>query len=723
LTTRCLRVWAGQPTPLGATWDGEGVNFALFSENASAVELCLFDPPPPGAPQELAQEIARIPLPERSRDIWHAYLPDVRPGQHYGYRVRGPWAPAEGHRFNPCKLLVDPYARALSAELRWSDVLFGHDPATLPLGSAPDPRDSATSAPKSVVVDTAFSWGEDRPPRVPWNRSVLYECHVKGMTQLHPEVPSELRGTYLGLSSEPVIDHLLSLGVTAVNLLPVQQASIDPFLAGRNLTNYWGYNTLAFFAPDLRFATREAGPDGAVREFKSMTKAFHRAGIEVILDVVYNHTVEGGPQGPTLSFRGIDNASYYRLNAENRREYIDFTGTGNTWNVLHPRALQLILDSLRYWVCEMHVDGFRFDLATVLAREPDAMTPSARFLEVVRQDPVLSRVKLVAEPWDLGPSGYQLGAFPFGWSEWNGRYRDAVRRFWRGDPGRVPELASRLAGSSDIFAGSGRGPHASINFVTCHDGFTLQDLVSYERKHNQANGEENRDGSDDNESSNWGCEGFPAPEAVLRARERARRNILATLLLSQGVPMLSHGDELSHTQYGNNNPYCQDSELTWLHWKLDPAQESFLAFVRQVLFVRRENPVFRRRRFFQGNALPGSGVKDVSWIGPSGVELSQSDWNDANNRILGMLVPGDAGDESDARGRPLQTVSVNARTLLLLLNSSARSQQFSLPPLNSKGEWRELLNTAHPARRTLRTPGVNLAAHSIILLCHERVSP
>ncbi len=723
MTTNPFRVWTGQPAPLGATWDGEGVNFALFSEHASAVELCLFAPPPPGAAPEAGPEIARIPLTERSRDVWHAYLPDVRPCQHYGYRVHGLWAPAEGHRFNPQKLLVDPYGRALSAELRWNEVLFGHDPATNPPGSAPDSRDSAHAVPKSVVIDSAFSWGDDTPPRVPWNRSVLYECHVKGMTKLHPQVPTERRGTYLGLSSEPVIDHLLSLGVTAVNLLPVQQSAIDMFLAARKLTNYWGYNTLAFFAPDVRFATSGAGPDGAVCEFKSMTKALHRAGIEVILDVVYNHTAEGGPLGPTLSFRGIDNASYYRLRPADRRENLDFTGTGNTWNVLHPRALQLVLDSLRYWVTEMHVDGFRFDLATVLAREPEAMTPEARFFEMVRQDPVLSRVKLVAEPWDLGPGGYQLGAFPFGWSEWNGRYRDAVRRFWRGDAGQVPELASRLAGSSDIFAGSGRGPHASINFATCHDGFTLEDLVSYERKHNEANGEENRDGSDTNWSFNWGYEGGPAPEAVNRLRKRAKHNIIATLLLSQGVPMLSHGDELSRTQRGNNNAYCHDSELTWLRWDLDPEQQEFLAFVREVLLVRRENPVFRRRRFFQGNALPGSGVKDVSWIGPDGAELTQSGWNDAENHILGMLVPGDASDESDSRGRPLQTNSGNARALLLLLNAGARSRHFAFPQIAGSGEWRELLSTAHPARRTRRSLGVNLAAHSIILLCHERVSP
>jgi len=722
LTARRFRVWAGKPTPLGATWDGEGVNFALFSDHASEVELCLFDPPLPGRHSEPGPEIARVALTEHSRDVWHAYLPDVRPGQHYGYRVHGLWAPAAGHRFNPNKLVIDPYARALSSELRWDEVLFGHDPTAIPVGSAPDPRDSAPAIPRSVVVDPAFSWGDDNRPRVPWNRSVLYECHVKGMTKLHPDVPTELRGTYLGLSSEPVIEHLLSLGVTAVNLLPVQQSAIDSFLAARQLTNYWGYNTLAFFAPDLRFATPGSGPEGAVSEFKSMTKALHRAGIEVILDVVYNHTAEGGPLGPTLSFRGIDNASYYRLRPEDRREYVDFTGTGNTWNVLHPRALQLVLDSLRYWVTEMHVDGFRFDLATVLARDPEGVTPQARFLEVVKQDPVLSEVKLMAEPWDLGPGGYQLGAFPFGWSEWNGRYRDSVRRFWRGDSGQVPELASRLAGSSDIFAGSGRGPQASINFVTCHDGFTLQDLVSYERKHNEANGEQNRDGSDSNWSSNWRFEGTPAPEAVNHLRQRIKRNFIATLLFSQGVPMLSHGDELSHTHYGNNNPYCQDSELTWLHWDLGLTEQAFLAFVRLVLRIRRENPVFRRLRFFRGDALPASGAKDVSWIGPDGVELAPSSWNDGQNHVLGMLMPGDAGDESDARGRALRLYSIGVRTLLLLLNAGARSRRFSLPKIVAPGEWRELLNTAQPARRALRRTDVNLAARSIILLCHDQVS-
>ena len=713
----------GEPSPLGATWDGEGVNFALFSERATDVELCLFDPPPAGALPTAGAEVARIALPERSHDVFHAYLPDVRPGQHYGYRVHGPWAPEEGHRFNSAKLLVDPYARALSSGLRASPLHMGDDPTSPETASAPDPRDSAGVMPKCVVVDPAFSWGDDRPPRVPWNRTVLYECHVKGMTRLHPELPRDQRGTYLGLSSDPVIEHLLSLGVTAVSLLPVHHAASEPALVARGLVNYWGYNTLAFFAPDLRFATPGATGNTAVREFKSMVKALHRAGIEVLLDVVYNHTAEGGPQGPLLSLRGIDNRAYYRLSADDRREYLDFTGCGNTVNLPHPRTRQLVLDSLRYWVLDMHVDGFRFDLATVLARDPLAMTPQARFLDIVQQDPVLSRVKLVAEPWDLGPDGFQLGAFPFGWSEWNSRYRDTVRRFWRGDPGQVPELASRLAGSSDIFAGSGRGPHASVNFVSCHDGFTLDDVVSYERKHNQLNGEENRDGNDANWSAHWGHEGPGESSTVALARGRTKRNLIATLLLSQGVPMLSHGDELSRTQAGNNNAYCQDSELTWLNWKLDPVQSDFLAFVQRVLKLRREHPVFRRRRFFLGDSLPSSGVKDVSWIRPDGRELERDDWSDPEARVLGMLVPGDAADDASGRGRPGRGASGDApTTLLLLLNSGTRSRYFSLPEIGAAGEWRELLDTAHTGAHALRGRGVNLAPHSLILLCYERVS-
>ncbi len=725
MSRRHFRVLPGEPSPLGATWDGEGVNFALFSEQATAAELCLFDPPAPGALPTAGVEIARIALPERSHDVFHAYLPDVRPGQHYGYRVHGPWAPAEGHRFNPAKLLVDPYARALSSALRASPLHLGEAPASAASASAPDPRDSAGVMPKSVVVDPAFSWGDDRPPRTPWSRSVLYECHVKGMTQLHPDLPPDQRGTYLGLGSDVVIEHLLSLGVTAVSLLPVHHAASEPTLVARGLVNYWGYNTLAFLAPDLRFATPGATGDAAVREFKSMVKALHRAGIEVLLDVVYNHTAEGGPQGPLLSFRGIDNAAYYRLRADDLREYQDFTGCGNTLNVIHPRTRQLVLDSLRHWVEQMHVDGFRFDLATVLARDPLAMNPQARFLEIVRQDPVLSRVKLVAEPWDLGPEGFQLGAFPFGWSEWNSRYRDTVRRFWRGDPGQVPELASRLAGSSDIFAGSGRGPHASVNFVSCHDGFTLQDVVSYERKHNELNGEQNRDGNDANWSANWGHEGPGESVSVARLRARAKRNLIATLLLSQGVPMLSHGDELSRTQAGNNNAYCHDSELTWLRWELDRAQSEFLAFVRRVMALRREHPVFRRRRFFRGDPLPSSGVKDVSWIRPDGRELEQDDWNDPEARVLGMLVPGDAADDAFDRRRPgpgSGSAGDGSRTLLLLLNSGARSRYFSLPEIGAPGEWRDLLDTAHAGTHALRGRGVNLAPHSLILLSYERAS-
>ncbi|MGH7526008.1 MAG: glycogen debranching protein GlgX, partial [Gemmatimonadales bacterium] len=565
-----MRAWPGAPSPLGATWDGEGTNFALFSEHATAVDLCLFAGPGDAA------ESARVRLRERTDQIWHAYLPDVRPGQLYGYRVQGPYSPAEGHRFNPAKLLLDPYAKAVSGTIRWSDALSGYaiGAPEAERDLVPDPQDSAGGIPKCVVVESAFSWGDDQLPRTPWNRSVIYECHVNGMTMLQPDVPEPLRGPYLGLATDPLIDYLLSLGVTAVELLPVHHFVTERRLAEQGLVNYWGYSPIAYFAPDVRYATGRLGQQ--VAEFKSMVKRLHRAGLEVIIDVVYNHTAEGNHLGPTLCFRGIDNSAYYRLDPENPRFYTDYTGTGNTLDVRHSRTIQLIMDSLRYWVTEMHVDGFRFDLAPVLAREEEAVTPFAEFFDIVRQDPVVSRVKLIAEPWDLGPDGYHVGKFPIGWGEWNGKYRDSVRRFWRGDPGQVGELASRLAGSSDLYEPSQRSPQASINFVTCHDGFTLHDLVSYEAKHNEANGEQNRDGSDHNLSRHWGAEGPTEAVHVVRMRERIKRNFLATLAFSQGVPMLSHGDELGRTQSGNNNAYCQDNPLTWVDWRLTPLQRQLL---------------------------------------------------------------------------------------------------------------------------------------------------
>jgi isoamylase len=573
--------------------------------------------------------------------------------------------------------------------------------------------DSARHMPKCVVIDQAFTWGDDRPPQVPWSRTLIYECHVKGTTMLHPGVPDELRGKYLGLCSDPILDHLLELGVTAIELLPVQHFATERRLRELGLTNYWGYNTIGFFAPDPRYAITTMGQQ--VNEFKTMVKAFHRVGIEVILDVVYNHTGEGNHLGPTLCFRGIDNASYYRLVPNDPRYYYDFTGCGNSWNVLNPRALQFVLDSLRYWVTDMHVDGFRFDLAPTLARDPFEFDGFARFFSTVQQDPVLSTVKLIAEPWDVGPGGYRLGAFPPGWAEWNGRYRDCVRRFWRGDEGQVPELASRLSGSSDIFQGSDRGPYASINFVTCHDGYTLEDLVSYERKHNEANGEHNRDGADDNWSRNWGVEGETSAAPVGRLRDRMKRNYIATLAFSQGVPMLSHGDELGRTQRGNNNAYCQDNEISWVDWKLDGRTQEFLDFTRHVFRICRENPVFRRRRFFEDKKREDGRGQDVSWLRPDGREMSIEDWQNGRNRVLGMMVHGDASDDVDERGRPNR-----GKTLLLLLNASNRARHFVLPRVTELGHWHELVNTAQPTHRVPKGQGINLAPHSLVLLCHER---
>jgi isoamylase len=698
-----MRVRPGTPYPLGATWDGEGVNFTVFSERATRVELCLFADPAGGG------EI-RVPLRERDEFVWHAYLPDVRPGQLYGYRVDGPYAPANGDRFNAAKVLIDPYARALTGTIRWSDALFGYVPGHADGDLSLNPSDGAAGIPKCVVVEPAFSWGDDRPPRVPWTKTIIYECHVKGLTQLHPDVPEALRGKYLGLATDPVIEHLVRLGVTAVELMPVHHFVADRFLVERGLTNYWGYNTIAFFAPDVRYASGGRGEQ--VTEFKTMVKRLHRAGLEVILDVVYNHTAEGNHLGPTLSLRGLDNDAYYRLVPEDRRYYVDFTGCGNSLNMLHPRTIQLIMDSLRYWVVDMHVDGFRFDLAPVLARELYEVNRLGTFFDIIRQDPVLSQVKLIAEPWDIGPGGYQVGNFPVGWGEWNGRYRDTVRRFWRGDGGQVADLATRLSGSSDLYATSARPPYASINFVTAHDGFTLHDLVTYERKHNEANGEDNRDGADDNASRNWGQEGETEAVGVVRLRERIKRNFLATLACSQGVPMLTAGDEMCRTQRGNNNAYCQDNELSWVHWTLDARSRELLEFTRTVFAIRQANPILRRRRFFRGEPS-ASGAKDVEWLRPDGAEMTEDDWHDGGSHVLGMLIHGWATDERDERGRP-----VRGDTLLLLVNGGGRSRSFAVPRLEGAGEWREEINTARPGGRVVRTAAVNLVAHSLVLLRH-----
>jgi glycogen operon protein len=703
-----MRTWPGSPTPLGATWDGEGTNFAIFSEHATGVQLCLFDGP------EAATERLRIPLAEHSGHVWHAYLPDVRPGQLYGYRVDGPFDPEQGYRFNPAKLLLDPYAKGVTGSIRWSDAVSGHsfDGPVEEQDLLPNDEDSAPGMPKSVVIESAFTWGDDRRPGTPWNRTVIYEAHVRGMTMLHPDVPEALRGTYLGLATDPIIEHLLSLGVTAIELLPVHHFVTERRLADSGLTNYWGYSSIGYFAPDTRYATGGLGQQ--VAEFKSMVKRFHRAGLEVILDVVYNHTAEGNHLGPTLCFRGIDNHAYYRLDPEHPRFYTDYTGCGNTVNVRHSRTLQLVMDSLRYWVRDMHVDGFRFDLAPALAREDPDMNPSARFFDLVRQDPDVSRVKLIVEPWDLGPDGYQVGRFPVGWAEWNAPYRDTTRRFWRGDGGQVGDVASRLAGSSDLFEANPRPPQASINYVTCHDGFTLHDLVSYEHKHNEANGEDNRDGSDNNLSRNWGTEGPTDAVHVVRMRERIKRNLLATLAFSQGVPMLSHGDEIGRTQGGNNNAYCQDGPLTWVDWRLGPAQRELLEFTRHVLAVRAANPVLRRRHFFRHEPLAAGIERDLTWLGPTGQEMTSEQWADGSNHVLGMLIRGEATDLVDERGRPPR-----GSAILLLLNGGARSRTFTIPPMDRNGVWAQLLDTAHPTPRGIRGGQVHLAAHSLMLLRHD----
>ena len=681
----------GSPYPLGATWDGAGVNFALFSENASGVELCLFDG------RDHQNEIVRLPVGEHTDHVWHIYLPQARPGQRYGYRVHGPWDPANGHRFNPAKLLLDPYTRAIDGSVRWSDALFGYRIGDPEADLARDERDSASGMPKSVVVEPAFTWGEDRRPATPWNETVIYEAHVKGVTARHPEVPESLRGTYAGLASPAILEYFRSLGITAVELMPIHQFVDDKVLVDRGLSNYWGYNTIGFFAPDARYAS--GGRRGEqVNEFKTMVKLLHQAGLEVILDVVYNHTAEGNHLGPTLAFRGIDNASYYRLLGTDRRYYMDYTGTGNTLNMMHPRVLQLIMDSLRYWILEMHVDGFRFDLASTLARDLNDVDRLGAFFDIIHQDPVISQVKLIAEPWDLGEGGYQVGNFPVLWAEWNGMYRDTVRAYWKGDEGQAGALAYRLTGSSDLYGRGGRRPYASVNFVTAHDGFTLDDLVSYNDKHNEANGEDNRDGADHNLSWNHGAEGPSDDPGITALRARQKRNFLATLMISQGVPMLCGGDEIGRTQRGNNNGYCQDNELSWHDWNLDRADRDLLAFTRFVTALRKHHPVLRRRRFFFGRRIRGSEVKDLSWFRPDGREMTDEDWNNGFTRCLGLRLSGDAINEVDADGRP-----VVDDTLLILLNAHHEPIPFVLPAHHRGVRWETILDTrAADGRRRQR---------------------
>ncbi len=700
-----MRLYPGQPYPLGAEWNGHGVNFSLFAEHATKVELCLFDH------VEDTTERVRIPLPEFTDMAWHGYLPDVRPGQIYGYRVYGPYNPRSGLRFNPAKILMDPYAKAVARRVTWHDAMFGYTVGSAEGDLSMDDRDNAAYAPLAEVADPAFVWGDDRHPRTPWHETVIYEGHVKGMTINHPDVPPELRGTYGGLATQAVIDHLRSLGVTALELMPVHHHSDERHLAERRLTNYWGYNTLCYLAPDVRYARASSGLE-AVREFKTMVRALHRAGIEVILDVVYNHTAEGNQLGPTLSMRGIDNQAYYRLMPGDPRYYMDFTGTGNTLNMQHPRVLQLIMDSLRYWVLEMHVDGFRFDLASALARELYEVNKLGTFFDVIHQDPVISQVKLIAEPWDLGEGGYQVGNFPVLWTEWNGRYRDAIRRFWRGDGGTVSELATRLSGSADLYASSGRRPYASINFVTSHDGYTLRDLVSYEQKHNEANLEDNKDGDNHNLSWNCGVEGPTENPAIRALRLRQRRNFMATLYLSQGVPMISGGDEVGRTQQGNNNAYCQDNETSWTRWDLDEDDRSFLAFVRHLGRLLAANPVLRRRRFFQGLPLSEAADKDITWLAPDGEEMTAEEWTADNVKCLGVRLSGATGEVDDV-GRP-----VTGDTLVYLLNAGASAQPFVLPPLGPRAWWECLVDTFDESRHGSMCAGQHLyplAEHSLAL--------
>jgi isoamylase len=696
--------WPGKPYPLGATYDGAGTNFALFSEAAEAVELCLFDSDD--------EDERRIDLTEVTGHVWHCYLPDVEPGQRYGFRVHGPWDPDRGLRANPAKLLLDPYAKAVAGEVEWDEAVFGYH-FDDPDGSRND-TDSAPFVPKAVVTNPFFDWGNDRPPARPWHETVVYELHVKGFTARHPEIPDELRGTYLGLAQPEVIEHLLSLGVTAVELMPVHQFIHDSHLVDRGLRNYWGYNSIGYLAPHNGYAARgELGQQ--VQEFKQLVKTMHDAGIEVILDVVYNHTAEGNHLGPVLSFKGIDNAAYYRLVAEEPRYYMDYTGTGNSLNMRHPHVLQLIMDSLRYWVSEMHVDGFRFDLASTLARELHDVDRLSAFFDLIQQDPVVSQVKLIAEPWDVGEGGYQVGNFPPLWSEWNGKYRDTVRDYWRGVEQTLPEFAFRFTGSSDLYEGTGRRPHASVNFVTAHDGFTLRDLVSYNDKHNEANGEDNRDGTDDNRSWNCGAEGDTDDADVLALRAKQARNFLATLLLSQGVPMVLAGDEVGRTQYGNNNAYCQDNELSWVDWDEAGSHSQLLDFTRLLTGLRAAHPVFRRRRWFQGRSIRGRASEgDIAWLRPDATEMTDTDWESGFAKAIGVFLNGDAIESCGPRGERVVDDS-----FLVLFNPHSEPITFTLPSRPFGAAWDVVFDTADPGvddRVAKADEDLDVAERSIVLL-------
>jgi len=709
----------GRPYPQGATWDGAGTNFALYSERAERVELCLFRDAEQGQGTVQSECIA---LTEQTAYVWHCYIPGIQPGQLYGYRVHGPYEPDKGLRFNPAKLLIDPYARAIVGKVDWNSRVFPYKLGDPNEDLAKDDEDDASGMQKCLVVTPYFDWEQDRAPKIPLNDSIIYELHVKGFTQQNPEIPEHLRGTYGGLGSKARTHYLKRLGITAVELMPVHEFLDDKHLVDRGLRNYWGYNTTNFFSPDARYSS-SGDRGGQIAEFKSMVKALHREGIEVILDVVYNHTSEGNHMGPMLSFRGVDNPTYYRLTAENPRYYMDYTGTGNSLNVRHPQVLKLIMDSLRYWIEEMHIDGFRFDLAAALARELHDVDRLSSFFDVIYQDPVISSVKLIAEPWDVGEGGYQVGKFPVLWAEWNGKYRDTVRRYWKSDEGQLSDLGYRLTGSSDLYQHDGRRPSASINFVTAHDGFTLHDLVSYNDKHNEANGEENRDGTNENNSWNMGAEGPTDDPAIVELRERQKRNFLATMLLSQGVPMISGGSEIDRDQRGNNNAYCQDNEISWYDWNLDNRRLALLDFTRKLIALRKQHPNFHRRKFYQDRSIWMSEAKDVSWLRPDGQEMTEEEWNQGWVRCLGLLQNGETLNDADPNGEPLMD-----DTFLLMLNCHHEPIQFYLPASPKQQGWEVVVDTdiqkEESVGKVLNDPeSYKVSPMSLVLLRGQRHTP
>ncbi|WP_207430147.1 glycogen debranching protein GlgX [Sabulibacter ruber] len=706
--TTTVITYPGSPFPLGATWDGNGVNFALFADNATKVELCLFSQ----ATDEV--ETARIEMTERSYQVWHTYVPELEPGQLYGYRVYGPYEPENGHRYNHNKLLIDPYAKAISGTIKWHESLFGyqfgHEDGDLSFSE----MDSAPFIPKSVVIDPTFDWEGDKAPKIPYHKSIIYEAHVKGFTMLHPDIPEEIRGTYAGIAHPTTIQYLKDLGITAIELLPVHHFITDWYLQDKGLTNYWGYNSIGFFAPDVRYSS--TGVLGEqVTEFKNMVKQLHKAGIEVILDVVYNHTGEGNEKGPTLSFKGVDNASYYRLVEDDKRYYMDYTGTGNTLNANLPSVLRLIMDSLRYWILEMHVDGFRFDLASALARELHAVDRLSSFFDIIHQDPIISQVKLIAEPWDVGEGGYQVGNFPPGWTEWNGKYRDCMRDFWRGEDSMLAEFANRFTGSSDLYFDDFRRPTASINFITAHDGFTLHDLVSYNEKHNEANGEDNKDGDDHNRSWNCGAEGPTDDQWIIDLRNRQKRNFLATLFLSQGVPMMVAGDEMSRTQNGNNNAYCQDNEISWINWP--GADQGLMEFTKRLVHFRRNHPVFRRRRWFQGQPIKGHGLEDIQWFLPDGTEMEYEHWEQDHAKSLAIFLNG-----RGVHSRGPQGEVVLDDSFYVIFNAYHDSLIFNAPPAKYGEEWQVVVDTfrdlVEPENPTKYKPGesFHVEGRSVLVL-------